>query len=150
MVISVFTTGALVASQTFTVGDVQLEAGGLSSPEVKSFADDLLDCSRYYFKTYPYAVVPGTAYVSGLQLEAAASTNYLRITSMFPTRMYSHVSFSQIYAPITGTGARCSIGAVDTPASASFTDCAFYVTVNNSPVTIGQIMSAHFVVEAEL
>jgi hypothetical protein len=58
----VFTTGALVASQTLTFDDVQFELGSSPSAfEQRPVGTELALCQRYYEKSYPYATVPGTA-----------------------------------------------------------------------------------------
>lgn len=45
----VFTAGALLASQTLTIGDVQLEQGSVALPiEVRPYAQELALCERYY------------------------------------------------------------------------------------------------------
>jgi hypothetical protein len=53
----VFTGGALVGSQTFTVGEVQLEEGSIATPfEVRPYGLELALCQRYYARL-------GTIYV---------------------------------------------------------------------------------------
>jgi hypothetical protein len=48
----VFTTGALLASQTLTIRDVQFELGGVATPfEHRMFNDELAMCQRYYWTT---------------------------------------------------------------------------------------------------
>jgi hypothetical protein len=58
----VFTGGALLGSQTLTYDDAQLELGSVSTPfEHRPIGLELMLCKRYYEKSYPYTVVPGTA-----------------------------------------------------------------------------------------
>jgi hypothetical protein len=48
----VFTGGALLGSQTLTIGDVQFEPGGVATPfEVRMIGNELLLCQRYYWTT---------------------------------------------------------------------------------------------------
>jgi len=62
----VFTTGALLASQTLTIRDVQFELGGVATPfEHRMFNDELAMCQRYYEKSYADNVVPGTNSTDG-------------------------------------------------------------------------------------
>lgn len=45
----VFTGGALLASQTLTIGDVQFEPGGVATPfEIRFIGSELVLCQRYY------------------------------------------------------------------------------------------------------
>ena len=63
----VFTVGAQT-SGTWTIGDVQLEAGSSATAfERRSYGQELALCQRYYEKTYDLGSVPGTATTNGLQ-----------------------------------------------------------------------------------
>lgn len=149
----VVTTGALIAGQTLTYGDVQLETGGRSAIEYKPFNVDFQACQRYYYKSYPYSVAPGSVSANTpFQIEAAATTNYLRVSGAYPAVMrYTGSILAVAYAPSTGTAARCSVNGVDTPVNfAGLTETGFCVNVNNSSVTIGQIMASHVAIDAEM
>ena len=66
----VFTVGAQI-SGTWTIGNVQLELGLVSSTfESRSFGAELALCQRYFAKTYDTGTVPGTVTSAG-----AISTN---------------------------------------------------------------------------
>ena len=58
----VLSAGALLAAQTLTIGDVQIEAGASASAfERVEYATEKVRCLRYYEKSYPETVKPGTA-----------------------------------------------------------------------------------------
>ena len=62
----VFTTGALLASQTLTIRDVQFELGGVATPfEHRMISSELALCQRYYEKSYDYNVAPGSSATIG-------------------------------------------------------------------------------------
>jgi hypothetical protein len=61
--------GTAGAADSYTVQAAQLELGTIPSAfEQRLFSRDLLDCQRYYWKTFPYNVIPqnnyGNAYLS--------------------------------------------------------------------------------------
>lgn len=67
----VFTVGAQT-SGTWTIGNVQLEAGTVATPfERRSYGQELALCQRYYEKSYDQSVTPGTATTNGLQIAGA-------------------------------------------------------------------------------
>jgi hypothetical protein len=71
-----FTVGAQI-SGTWTIGNVQLEAGSTASPfEYRSYGTELALCQRYYEKSYNIDVVPGTA----TSVNARLTTNIATIS----------------------------------------------------------------------
>ena len=75
----VFTIGALLGSETFTIGDVQIEKDSVASPIFTntSYSDNLGRCKRLYFK-----------YNGNLRAAATVSSGTQReVNFMFPTEM---------------------------------------------------------------
>ena len=75
----VFTIGALLGSETFTIGDVQIEKDSVASPIFTntSYSDNLGRCKRLYFK-----------YKGNLRAAATVSSGTQReVNFMFPTEM---------------------------------------------------------------
>ena len=75
----VFTIGALLGSQTFTIGDVQIEKGSVASPSFAStsYAYNLGRCQRLYYK-----------YKGNLRAYATVSSGVQREANfMFPVEM---------------------------------------------------------------
>ena len=65
----VFTGGALLAAQTLTIGDVQFEAGNISTPfENNNIEVITAKCQRYYFRTLDLYTVQSNADSAGRQL----------------------------------------------------------------------------------
>ena len=66
----VFTGGALLGTQTLTIGDVQLEKGSVRTEfEVRPYGLELALCQRYYAKTFDNQTAPA---------QNAGSTNAIR------------------------------------------------------------------------
>lgn len=73
----VFTAGALLAGQTLTLGDVQLEQGSMTvAPlfERRPIGMELALCQRYFEKSYSQADSPGTAGANGYEYWYNAQT----------------------------------------------------------------------------
>ena len=83
----VFTTGALLASQTLTFDDAQFELG--SSPtafEQRPINTELALCQRYYEKSYDLTTVPGTSTEAGALL-AVSPGNVNRVFASIQLRV---------------------------------------------------------------
>ena len=78
----VFTVGAQT-SQTWQINNVQLEPGPVATPfERKLFDQILIDCQRYYEKSYDVTVVPGTV-TSTNAFSLIASSSLVRYPAFF-------------------------------------------------------------------
>lgn len=81
----VFTTGALVASQTLTFDDVQFELGSSPSAfEQRPVGVELALCQRYYEKSFPYSTAPqngpnSTSFVTSLGVLGYVSGNSMQV-----------------------------------------------------------------------
>ena len=83
-----FTVGAQI-SGTWTIGNVQLEAGSTASPfEYRSYGTELMLCQRYFEKSYDTTVAPGTATDTG-NFDITAGT-----TAGAPGNLIIHAYFS--------------------------------------------------------
>jgi hypothetical protein len=91
------------------VGLVVGEAAVNAEPEIKSFADNLADCQRYFRTSYTYGVAPGTASqdASALQVYTgvSANNNWCGLTATFPS-MRIRPTFT-LYDPHTGAVGSC-------------------------------------------
>ena len=118
----VFSAGALLATQTLTLGDAQLELGGVvtSFEAQRPTGLELTLCQRYYEKSYSQASAPGSV--------TAVNSMYIQRTSMtasdgfgvrFPVTMRAAPSTLILYS--TNTGATSNIydssGAIDVAAT---------------------------------
>ena len=65
----VFTGGALLGAQTLTIGDVQFEAGNISTPfENNNIEVITAKCQRYFFRTLDSYIISGNSDLAGRQL----------------------------------------------------------------------------------
>ena len=76
----------------FRLTGVRLELGSVATPiQFKSFQDELTQCQRYYWKTFPYAITPANGtdqYNSALKYSALlAGINTFSMNVRFPTRL---------------------------------------------------------------
>lgn len=88
----VLSWGALTAGNTLTLGDVQLEAGGMATPVERLSIDAVRHaCQRYYWKTFPQSVVPatGTGSTGALATSSSGSSGgtFYGISVQLPTTM---------------------------------------------------------------
>jgi hypothetical protein len=98
----VIPSGALVAGDTVRVGEFQIQEGTtLTTFLPRTLQEELDHCQRYYFKTYPQDVAPGTATFNGCHafISLAASNVYESVT--FPKPMVKNPSVT-FYSPNSG------------------------------------------------
>jgi hypothetical protein len=136
------------------VTGVQLEVGDTATPfEFKSFGQELNECERYYQKSYPYAIVPGTGTnyvgsVSGIARDSAAivahAGRFVQTMRAFPTVTIYHQdgTVNAVYEINTGTK--------KTGASANHIGDKGYWEVSASALTSGQNYYWHHTASAEL
>ena len=103
----VFSVGAQT-SGTWTIDNVQLEAGPLATPfERRNIPQELVNCQRYYSKSYAINTVPGTVTNSGcISIEGlAGSPTYLGNSTrlVVPMRSTPNVTY---YSPSSSTSGR--------------------------------------------
>jgi hypothetical protein len=151
-----------VASSTsnyWQVTGAQLIVGSVAVPfQFKSFADDLRDCQRYYEKSYPLLVTPGTTSDPGLLLVSAGSDNIGRsvipISFKVPKRStsYTIATWRQTGAPNIWDIAWSTGGGTATPSAAyqSENTMGLFVAVAGQPAYAVCITYGHWSVSAEL
>jgi len=103
----VFSVGAQT-SGTWTIDNVQLEAGPLATPfERRNIPQELVNCQRYYSKSYAINTVPGTVTNSGcISIEGlAGNPTYLGNSTrlVVPMRSTPNVTY---YSPSSSTSGR--------------------------------------------
>ena len=102
----VFSVGAQT-SGTWTIDNVQLEAGPLATPfERRNIAQELVNCQRYYSKSYAINTVPGTVTNSGcIMIAGISGATYLGNSTrlVVPMRTTPNVTY---YSPTSSTSGR--------------------------------------------
>jgi len=77
-------------SNEFFLTGVQLEVGqNATSFEHRSFGEEILQCQRYYLKSYGYGTIPGTTTIGGgvFNRHNGSITNRLDLATRFPVTM---------------------------------------------------------------
>lgn len=154
----VFSGGALLASQTLQIGQVQLELGGnATSVEVLSVGLELSRCQRYYEKSYDAAVVPGTSTTIGICVSNAPSLvntyRYAKVAHRVEKRAAPTVV---VYSQTGSTGQASNGAGTDLLAnSAQVTDASpsGFSLVNNrgsDATPVGSVVMWHYTSSAEL
>lgn len=109
----VFTTGALVASQTLAFAGIQLEQNTRATPfEQRPIGAELQLCQRYYEKSYADGTAAGTSTAVGLFQQStignASGQHFLTVRYAVPKRISPTVS---IWTQAGGSGAWAVISA---------------------------------------
>lgn len=152
----VFSTGALLATQTLTIGDVQFELGSTTF-ERRPIGVELQLCERYFEKSYPVSVAPGTAgttLVDCINLVAVNGVDFQYFGQVWmQTRKRANATFV-LYNPITGSSANIrgrsdsSNALIAIVRESSTKHFNVYSTSNNA--TTGFVYSFHYTADAEL
>lgn len=101
----VFTGGALLASQTLTIGDVQFEPGGVATPfEFRLAMAELAMCQRYFAKTYNTNVALNTVSTDGIVIGMANSGGTAAVNWVFPVEMRAVPSITAVNSATGVTG----------------------------------------------
>jgi hypothetical protein len=139
-------------NNTFKVAFVQHESGQICTPlDYVDFADELEQCKRYYQKSYPYGISPGTATTPGrLFLTGTGSANpgFGKIVFSPSLRATPALGSSfRLYSTVTGTIDRCynhnsaadiTIASMSSLADSGFSDINFSAAVASGHIVTGQ------------
>lgn len=139
-------------SNNWAINLIKMEAGTIATPYVVEDVGNVLrQCTRYYRKTYIQGVNPGTitdngrtAFIPGTNYNA----NVPLIVERFPTmRSTPTVTF---YSPTTGTAGQMNVTSVGDRAgtAVNVSDNSFNATT--TAITAGNIITWHYVANAEL
>lgn len=153
----VFTVGAQT-SGTWTIGDVQLEAGTVATQfERRPYGTELALCQRYFEKSYNQSTVPGTA---GLSISAKVNivTSYLTALCYYTWTVTKRATPSiTVYSPTTGASGNASESnnggtvVADRAINVLYTtDRVFGYQANAGNFTAGNFISMEWVASAEL
>lgn len=141
-----------VANNFFLTG-VQLEAGAVATPfEGRALEQEMVDCNRYYQKSYSYSTAPGT--VTNTGYESAWAINTLDLYT------YGLVNFAQrmrtaptvaVYNPATGTAGQVRDLSASTNKTANINNVSekgFNLQVTSA--VAGNAYTWHYTASAEL
>jgi len=149
----VFSAGALLATQTLTLGDAQLELGGVvtSFEAQRPIALELALCQRYHNKSYAQGTVPGTANTSNQLYTQRTSTLATDGFSVrFPSVMRSTPATINVYSTNSGASGNIYDNSAAADVAGTVTtagDSGFYVSWS---ATAARNYSFHYAATAEL
>jgi hypothetical protein len=136
----------------FAITGVQLERGAVDTPfEHRPFGVELGLCQRYFYKTYPLDVAPGSASTNNAPRRFLEGTqNYSSIQIPFPVTMRSTPTVI-VYNPTTGGTASMNGDAANYAAlSAGTGPNQTTVYANNVSIGVGVGIYAHITAAIEL
>ena len=146
--------GVAATSDTFQVTGVSLLPGTQAQPSARSsliirpFADELLLCQRYYFKTWNYSTVPFTSDINGVR--SATGEGNARIWGDF-TYIVEMKSTPTVTSYGGGTTGRFeAVGGAATAAMSATATGTKAVAYFSGTCTTGNIYYGHFVADARL
>ena len=148
------TTWYTTNDATLEVTGYQLEVGDTATSfEHRSFSDELIRCQRYYEKSYPQSVVPGTAsYYSGSYTcrdgTASSVVRYYPVNYKVVKRSTPNIT---IYNPSTGGTASCRLDSGSysaAPSSQNDGRMMVYSNTGSPPSHYGIFF--HYTLDAEL
>ena len=143
-------------SNTLRLSQVKLEAGQTATPfRARLHATELALCQRYYEKTYLQSVKPGTVSTTG-QLTAFSpqtlGANYPFVTCTFQTQKRAAPTVT-MYSPSDGESGHVrnlTDGANYTALGYLPSEHQFHVLLTEVGTAAGELLSAHWVADAEL
>jgi len=142
----VFTTGALLASQTFTIRDVQFELGDVVTPfEIRPIDQEIASCKRYYQQPDEYGIAVST------YANSNASTQILR--QLFPIEMRSAVPTVTVTS-YQGTANKITVYDGSNYIDRAFDGYAtrfsfgFYISEGSAIFTVNQLLTLSFTYKA--
>ena len=102
------------------ITDVHVNVGAVSGEfEAKNITEELLDCQRYYEKSYSWAVAPGTSTTSGVKNILAPAMSDGSTTACHPKRISQEYKVTKrtaaptlLFWTPTGTADNISVGVV--------------------------------------
>ena len=140
-------------SRTFFITGVQLEAGSGATPfEHHSFAEELALCERYFYQTYQYGTVAGTATRTsclGRYVDGAANYSSVQIPNI---RMRAGPT-ATIYSTNTTNASgklRIDTGDINGVVADNGSNGGGFVYANNVAVANQYGLRCHIVLDAEL
>ncbi len=149
--------GPWVTTNVININSISLCPGDIATrPSPKSFSQTLLDCQRYYWKTFPNATVPTTAagVNTGYPLWGMYFTGGDNLfTSYYPVKMRISPNITY-YNPISATntvrdltaGADCTTSA----AAANSSDKLLTTNAVYMAGSAGDLLGVHIVADARL
>ena len=152
------TGGALLAAQTLTIGNVQLEIGSVATTfEQRPIGLELALCQRYYNKTFSDGTAPAqSGPASGaILVYMVAATGYYGVFYRFPITMRAIPTTVSTYSVVGGTSGYWRNGGNDTssqPSVAGQSTSGIYISLNNSVSNtwLADVYYIHVTAEAEL
>jgi hypothetical protein len=147
---------AAATNNYWQVTGIQLEVGDTATPfEFKSVEDELLECQRYYEKSYPLATVPGTASTGNFGINgfsASSAQKYVSPGMWKATKRANPDVTVYDYAGTSGKISTLDAGGTGTNnvnlAIIEFNDQGFRALGSSNGVQTGY--SYHWVASAEL
>ena len=117
----------------------------------RSFVDELNKCNYHFYKSYPYAIVPGTAGGAATSNNPPAfmtPTTYIYQGLQTPIPSMFSTPTKACWSPKTGFANNfCNNGGTDIAATI---DSGLLIYTNNVSVPNGSMLYIHFTAEAEL
>lgn len=117
-----------------------------------NLANELLLCQRYYEKSYPLDIAPGTAAQSGtaVRQNAHGTCNYLAMSFYFKARKRI-VPACNVYNSETGTAGQFRVDAANIVASPTNTSTdVMTACIGNVSTSVNSFATAHYSADAEL
>jgi len=147
----VFTIGALTAGLTWTIGNVQLEAGSsATSFDARDYGRELILCQRYFVKTYGQSVAVPTNSSSGFVRTRSYSGAYGAFVWLLPVSMRTAPTASIYNYSTSAVNSWWNTDASNSVAAAVSTTGEQNITVESSALTANQTYTFHLTGYAEL
>ncbi len=151
--------GVNTGATDFKLTGVSLYEGTLDAPQFstfgKDFENEVAACQRYYSKSYPLEIAPGTPVSAGSGMggyrAGGTSSGEIKAIWEFPQRMRT-VPVTLIYSPVTGAANQIydNSGAADRPAVVNCNSSVATGWTNSGVVVNGNTHYWHFIADAEM